>query len=72
MIVCQCNAVSDRTIQRSIDAGASTVGEVTRQCGAGLYCAPCRAEIRAMIQGAKVCSNQTCGAAPEIQGSVAA
>lgn len=49
MIVCHCAAVSDSTLDRVIREGASTVREVTRRCGAGTCCAPCRQEIAAML-----------------------
>ncbi len=49
MIVCQCVGVSDREIVDLIDSGASSVREITRLCGAGRCCAPCRDEIAALL-----------------------
>lgn len=49
MIVCHCVGVTDCTIKRLIEAGASTVGEITRLCGAGRCCAPCRDEIAGLL-----------------------
>ncbi len=52
MIVCHCVSASDRTILDLIDAGASSVGEITRLCGAGRCCAPCRDEIATLLGAA--------------------
>ncbi|HVO26956.1 MAG TPA: (2Fe-2S)-binding protein [Candidatus Margulisiibacteriota bacterium] len=49
MIVCQCVGVSDSMIRRLIAAGASSVAEITRRCGAGRCCAPCREEIASLL-----------------------
>jgi bacterioferritin-associated ferredoxin len=52
MILCQCAAVSDRTIERMIGEGVSSVAEIVRRSGAGRRCAPCREEIAAMLYAA--------------------
>ena len=52
MIVCHCAAVSDSMIARLIREGATTVQDVTRRCGAGACCAPCRQEIAALLYAA--------------------
>jgi len=52
MIVCNCAAVTDSTIQRLIGEGARSVAEIARRCGAGRRCAPCRDEIGAMLSAA--------------------
>ena len=49
MIVCHCVGVTDCTIKRLIEGGASTLGEITRLSGAGRCCAPCRDEIATML-----------------------
>ncbi|MGH7821086.1 MAG: (2Fe-2S)-binding protein, partial [Candidatus Binatia bacterium] len=49
MIFCQCAAVSEDTIERVIRDGAATVTDVTRGCGAGRWCPPCRQEIAIRI-----------------------
>jgi bacterioferritin-associated ferredoxin len=49
MIVCHCVGVSDAMIRKLIAAGASSVGEITRRCGAGRCCAPCREEIASLL-----------------------
>lgn len=53
MIFCHCAAVSDSTIENLIDCGASTLSEISRKCGAGRRCAPCREEIIAMLSRAR-------------------
>jgi bacterioferritin-associated ferredoxin len=51
MIVCHCQVVSDRTIRGAIEAGARTVGDVGRRCGAGTgaRCGACRPTIEALL-----------------------
>jgi bacterioferritin-associated ferredoxin len=41
MYVCSCRGVTDRTIRAAIVAGASTVDEIGRRCGAGTRCGGC-------------------------------
>ena len=50
MIVCHCAGVTDRTIRNLIEAGAASVGEITRRCGAGRCCQPCREEIASLLE----------------------
>jgi bacterioferritin-associated ferredoxin len=40
-IVCSCYAVSERRIQRVIDHGAATIGEIGSACQAGTGCESC-------------------------------
>jgi bacterioferritin-associated ferredoxin len=49
MIVCHCAGVSDSTIARYIDGGASSVDEIIHLTGAGRRCAPCREEIASLL-----------------------
>ena len=49
MIVCHCVGVTDCTIRELIAAGASSVADITRRCGAGRCCAPCREEIATLL-----------------------
>jgi bacterioferritin-associated ferredoxin len=51
MIVCHCVGVTDGTIRNLIEAGAASVGEITRRCGAGRCCQPCREEIASLLEG---------------------
>ncbi len=46
MIVCLCTNVSERELVETITAGASTVKEVGRRCGAGTGCGACKPLIR--------------------------
>ena len=36
MIICHCAGVTDCTIRMLIEAGATSLGEITRRCGAGV------------------------------------
>jgi bacterioferritin-associated ferredoxin len=49
MILCQCSAVTDAAVEKLIKEGASTLSAIVKGCGAGRRCAPCRAEINAML-----------------------
>jgi bacterioferritin-associated ferredoxin len=53
MIVCICRRVSDRTVLRVIEEGASTVDEVGRACGAGTGCGACQDHIAGMLEDAE-------------------
>jgi bacterioferritin-associated ferredoxin len=53
MILCQCAAVTDSTIEKLIEEGATTVADITRRCGAGRCCSPCRLEIGAILYAAR-------------------
>jgi len=46
MIVCLCANVSERKLLETIAAGAATVKEVGRRCGAGTGCGACKPLIR--------------------------
>ncbi|MCX7620026.1 MAG: (2Fe-2S)-binding protein [Acidimicrobiales bacterium] len=50
MIVCHCNAVSDREIIDAVRTGALDVDEVGRSCGAGTDCRGCRERIEKIIE----------------------
>jgi bacterioferritin-associated ferredoxin len=41
MILCHCQAVSDREIRRIVRAGATIRHDVMRECGAGELCGGC-------------------------------
>lgn len=41
MIVCHCNAVSDRRISAEAGLGAETVEDITDRCAAGSDCGRC-------------------------------
>ena len=48
-MVCLCRGVSERTVAKAIDRGATTIAEVGMACGAGTGCGVCRATIADMI-----------------------
>jgi bacterioferritin-associated ferredoxin len=52
MIVCLCEAVNEREVRRTIRAGACTVREVARACGAGSGCGMCRGHVRELLREA--------------------
>ena len=41
MLLCSCNAVSERTIRAAIASGARSPQEIARRCGAGARCGGC-------------------------------
>lgn len=50
MYVCICHAVTETTVQATIEAGATSVTEVTRQCKAGGDCGSCHQQIECMLE----------------------
>jgi bacterioferritin-associated ferredoxin len=50
MILCLCHGVSDRTVTAVIAAGARTVDQVERACGAGGDCGACRDLLEALVE----------------------
>jgi len=42
MVVCLCKGVADGAIRRAIRAGARTVPDIGRACGAGTGCGSCQ------------------------------
>jgi bacterioferritin-associated ferredoxin len=63
VIVCHCQAVSDREIRAAVRAGAADCEEVARACRAGRRCGGCRPAIHEIVEGERaacVCA----GAAP--------
>jgi len=47
MILCHCAVVSDRDVDRCVDAGARTVADVLRGTGAARQCGGCALAVRA-------------------------
>ena len=41
MYVCSCRAVTDSQVEAAVMAGACSVGDLTRYCGAGGGCGGC-------------------------------
>jgi bacterioferritin-associated ferredoxin len=50
MILCHCKGVSDKSVRRAIQCGASSVRDVSRACGAGTGCGGCRPLIQELIR----------------------
>lgn len=51
-MVCLCRGVSERRVQRAIDAGAGSVTDVALRCGAGSVCCGCHPTIEGMLESA--------------------
>ena len=49
MIVCHCHVVSDREIRRAVRAGATSVGDVARQCRAASGCGGCAETVEEIL-----------------------
>jgi bacterioferritin-associated ferredoxin len=49
VIVCHCNAVSDREVAAVAAAGARDVADVADACGAGSDCQGCHHRIEALL-----------------------
>ena len=49
MIVCHCNATTDREIRRAVRNGASSLREVSRSCGAASGCGGCAEAVLEII-----------------------
>ena len=60
VLVCHCKGLSDRDVERAIDAGAGTCGEITRHCGAGSVCGGCRPAIDELLEARR------CEATPSV------
>jgi bacterioferritin-associated ferredoxin len=53
MIVCLCLGVSESHIEATVEAGATTVGEVSRACGAATDCGACHHLVAALVEEAR-------------------
>jgi bacterioferritin-associated ferredoxin len=56
MILCLCRGVSEREVADVVERGATTAGDVRRQCGAGSDCGSCVADIERCLDAARACS----------------
>lgn len=50
MILCLCEAVTDRVIRESVRDGAHSVREITARTGAGRGCGACACDVRRMLR----------------------
>ncbi len=53
MIVCVCRGVSERQVEAVVAAGATTIDEVSRACGAASDCGACHHMVTALVEGAR-------------------
>ncbi len=53
MILCLCRGVSDHAVERVVAAGAETVADVERACGAGGDCGACGELLQALVERAR-------------------
>ena len=58
MIVCLCANVSERELVATINAGATTVKEVGRRCGAGAGCGACKPLIRECVSRCRAAAEE--------------
>ncbi len=64
MIVCLCANVSERELAATITAGATTVKEVGRTCGAGTGCGACKPLIRECLSRCRAAALAETASAP--------
>ena len=50
MIICLCEAVTDRAIRDTIADGCDSVREVAEQTGAGSCCGQCACDVKKMLR----------------------
>jgi bacterioferritin-associated ferredoxin len=48
-IICHCNAVRERTIEKAIRRGAMTIEDIQAECGATARCGGCEPVVRSML-----------------------
>ena len=53
MLLCSCQAVTDRTIRAVIASGAHCPDEVAQRCGAGADCGGCLPAITRLLREAE-------------------
>ena len=61
MVVCHCEALNDKAIRAVLVAGACTVDDVERACGAGGDCGGCRPVIEDLLRCSHVSISSTGG-----------
>ena len=49
MVVCHCEAVNDRVIRATLDAGSMSLPDIAAACGAGSQCGGCVDTIRSLL-----------------------
>jgi len=66
MIVCLCANVSERELAETITAGATTMKEVARRCGAGTGCGACKPLIRECLSRCRAAALSEAATAPTV------
>jgi len=67
VILCICQAVSDREVDAAIRDGARSLADVARACGAGRQCGCCRPAIERRVDSACASACEDCPRfAPEL------
>ena len=54
MYVCVCNGVTDKDIQREVDAGCDNVSDLTMRTGAGANCGSCVSLAQTLIDSMRM------------------
>lgn len=49
MVVCHCNAVSDREIREQVRAGALDADDIAARCAAGARCGGCLEVVESLV-----------------------
>ena len=50
MIVCLCEALSERNLRRAVRDGACSRFELSQATGAGRHCGNCRCDLKQIVQ----------------------
>ncbi len=64
MLVCHCNGVTERRVRTAVRAGACTLRDVARSCGAGASCGGCRPEIGRILRQEAAGASQSDASSP--------
>lgn len=54
MYVCVCNGVTDKDIQREVDAGCESLSDITMNTGLGANCGSCVTLAETLIEGMRM------------------
>ena len=66
MIVCACANVNERKLRATIAAGATTLREIERRCGAGAGCGECRVRVRECLRQCQAEAASASATAPRL------
>jgi bacterioferritin-associated ferredoxin len=72
LLICSCKWLTYNEIQSVVDAGAQTVADIQRQCGAGTECGGCLDVLRRMVsEQATPCDADDLSTSPDVDSSAA-